>query len=56
MCHKGEAVHGRIGQGKETKNLNLVDVLTIHIRNEYRNLKRAGATLGRGLGRSEEDW
>jgi hypothetical protein len=25
-------------------------------RNEYRNLKLAGATMGRGLGRSEEDW
>jgi hypothetical protein len=25
-------------------------------RNENRNLKLAGATMGRGLGRSEEDW
>jgi hypothetical protein len=25
-------------------------------RNEYRNFKLAGATMGSGLGRSEEDW
>jgi hypothetical protein len=25
--HWGEATQGRIGQGKETKNLNVVDVL-----------------------------
>jgi hypothetical protein len=24
--------------------------------NKYRNLKLAGATMGSGLGRSEEDW
>jgi hypothetical protein len=27
--HKGEAVQGGIGQGKETKNLNEVEVLTV---------------------------
>jgi hypothetical protein len=25
-------------------------------RNEYRNFKLARATMGNGLGRSEEDW
>jgi hypothetical protein len=45
---------GTIGQGKETKHLNEVDVLSD--RNEYRNFKLAMATMGRGLGRSEEDW
>jgi hypothetical protein len=43
---------GKRGQGKKTTNLNVVDMY----RNEYRNLKLAGATMGRGLGRSEEDW
>jgi hypothetical protein len=45
---------GGIGQGKETKNLNVVEC-SLH-RNEYRNLKLAGTTMGRGLGRSEKDW
>jgi hypothetical protein len=44
---------GGTGQGKETKNLNVVDMLTY--RNEYRNLKLMWATMGRGLGKSE-DW
>jgi hypothetical protein len=51
---KGRPCTGGLGQWKETKNLNVVDVLTY--RNEYRNFKLAWATMGRGLGRSEEDW
>jgi hypothetical protein len=42
---KGRPYMGGIEQGKETKNLNV-----------YRNLKLAGATMRRGLGKSEEDW
>jgi hypothetical protein len=42
-----------IGQGKKMKNLSVVDGLLY--RNEYRNLKLAGTTVGKGLGRSEED-
>jgi hypothetical protein len=41
---------GGIRQEKETKNLNVVDVLPV--RNEYRNLKLVRATMGRGLGRN----
>jgi hypothetical protein len=51
---KGSLHTGGIGQGKETKTLNEVDVLSVQ--DEYRNLKLAGATMGSGLGRSEEDW
>jgi hypothetical protein len=40
-----------IGQGKETKNLNVVDVLTV-----WEPIKLADDTMGRGLGRSDEDW
>jgi hypothetical protein len=50
---KGRPYMGGTGQGKETKNLNVVDMLTY--RNEYRNLKLMWATMGRGLGKSE-DW
>jgi hypothetical protein len=45
---------GGIVQGKETKNLNVVYVLPV--RNEYRNFKLSGVTMGSGLGRIEEDW
>jgi hypothetical protein len=48
---KGRLCKGGIGQGKEVKNLNEVDVLTV-----FRNFKLVGATMGSGLGRSEEDW
>jgi hypothetical protein len=44
---------GRLGQSKETKNSNVIDMLN---RNEYRNLKLAGATMGGGIGECEEDW
>jgi hypothetical protein len=44
---------GRTGQRKEAKSLNVVDVLLYE--NEYRNLKLTVATIGRGIGRSEED-
>jgi hypothetical protein len=47
---KGRLHMGGIGQGKEAKNLNVV--MCSLCRNEYRNLR---ATMGRGLGRSEED-
>jgi hypothetical protein len=50
---KYRAHSGGTEQGKEIKNLNVVDVLSYS--NEYRNLKLTGATMGRGLGRSEED-
>jgi hypothetical protein len=51
---KGRPCTGVIGQGKETKNLNVVDVLTVQ--NEYRNFKLVSTIMGRGLGRSEKDW
>jgi hypothetical protein len=51
---KGKLCKSGIGQGKETKTLNEVDVLMY--RNEYRNLKLARASKGRGLRRSKEDW
>jgi hypothetical protein len=55
MCHpKGKLCKGRIGQGKEIKNLN--EVTCSQYRNEYRNFKLAWATMGNGLGTSEEDW
>jgi hypothetical protein len=41
-----------IRKGKETKNLNFVDVLTVQ---EYRNFKLAKATMGRGQRKSEEN-
>jgi hypothetical protein len=50
---KGRLLMGGKGQRKETKNLNVVDVLTA--RNEYRNFKQAGFTMGKGLGRNEKD-
>jgi hypothetical protein len=46
---------GGIGKGKETKNLNVVDVLYLYV-SKYSNLKLAEATMGRGLGSSEEVW
>jgi hypothetical protein len=49
---KGRLCTGGIGQGKETKNLNVVDVFTVQ---EYRYFKLARATMGSGLGRSKED-
>jgi hypothetical protein len=51
---KGRPCTGGIGQGKETKNLNVIDVLTY--RHKHRNLKLAKATMRRGLGTNEEDW
>jgi hypothetical protein len=42
-----------IGQGKETKSLNEVDVL---YGSEDRNFRLARATMGSRLGSSEEDW
>jgi hypothetical protein len=44
---------GGIEQGKETKNLNVVDVLSVQ--EWIKHFKLAGATMGRGLGWSEED-
>jgi hypothetical protein len=43
-----------IGKQKETKNLDVVDVLMY--RNKYSNLKLAEATMRRGHGSSEEVW
>jgi hypothetical protein len=55
MCHtKGRLQTGGIGQGKKIKNLKVL--MCSLYRNEYRNLKLAEATMGRGLGSSEEDW
>jgi hypothetical protein len=52
--HTKSRLHiGGIGQGKGTKNLKVVDVLTY--RNECTNLNLAGATMESALGRSEED-
>jgi hypothetical protein len=51
---KGRLCTGEIRQGKETKNL--MWLMCSLYRNEHRNLKLASATIGRGLGRSEEDW
>jgi hypothetical protein len=51
---RGRLCKGVTGQGKETKNLNEVDVSLY--RNEYRHSKLSGATMGSRLGRSEEDW
>jgi hypothetical protein len=51
---KGRPHTGRIGQGKETKNL--MWLISSWYRNEYRSLKLVGATMGKGLGKSEEDW
>jgi hypothetical protein len=48
---KGRLCKGEIGQGKETKNLKF----SLY-RKEYRNFKLARHTMGRGLGRSTEDW
>jgi hypothetical protein len=46
---------GGIGQGKETKNLNMTDFFHCAGTNIV-ILKLAKATMGRGLGSSEEDW
>jgi hypothetical protein len=43
-----------VGQGKESKTW--MWLMCSQYRNEYRNLKLAWPTMGRGLGRSEEDW
>jgi hypothetical protein len=51
---EGRLCKGGIGQRKETKNLN--ELLCSVYRNEYRNFKVAGATMGNRLRRSEEDW
>jgi hypothetical protein len=51
---RGVCAHGGIAQGKEFKNLNVFDVFSVQ--NGYRNIKLAGATMGRGGGKSEEDW
>jgi hypothetical protein len=49
-----ERLHlGGIGQGKETTNFNVVDMLTVW---EQIVIKLAEATMGRGLWSSEEDW
>jgi hypothetical protein len=48
-CTKGRLRMAWIGQGKETKTLNVL-MYSLY-RNEYRNLK-----LARGQGRNEEDW
>jgi hypothetical protein len=47
-------MHWRDRKGNETKNLNVVDLLTVC--NKYSNLKLAKATIGRELGSSEEGW
>jgi hypothetical protein len=50
---KGRLHLGGIRQEKETKNLNEVAVLSVQ---EFiQKFKLARATMGRGLGRSEED-
>jgi hypothetical protein len=51
---KGRLHTGGIQNRKETKYLNVVDVLTY--RNECSNLQWTGATMGRGLASSEEVW
>jgi hypothetical protein len=50
---KGWSRTGWVRQGNETKNLNLNVVDVLSVRNEYRNFKLSGATMGRELGRSE---
>jgi hypothetical protein len=52
--NKGRPHTGGISQEQETKNL--IWLMCSLYRNEYRNLKLAGATMGSGLGRNEEDW
>jgi hypothetical protein len=44
---------GGIAQGKETKTC--IWLMCSLYRKEYRNVKLAGSTMGRGLKRSEED-
>jgi hypothetical protein len=44
------------GQEKGRKSKTLMWLICSWYRNEYRNLKLARATMGRGLKRSEEDW
>jgi hypothetical protein len=46
--HQGEVTHRR--DREREGNLNVVDVLSVH-----RNLKLSGVTMGRRLGKSEED-
>jgi hypothetical protein len=48
--------HSQEGQGKEQKPKTLMWLMCSLYRNEYRNLKVAEATMGRRLGRREEDW
>jgi hypothetical protein len=50
---KGKLYKGGIGQGKETKFW--MSLMCSLYRNEYRNFRLACATMGSGLGRSEED-
>jgi hypothetical protein len=45
---KGRLHTGRTEQGKQTENLNML--MCSLYRNEYRNLKLVGVTMGRGLG------
>jgi hypothetical protein len=53
---------GRIGKGKENKNLNMVDVMCLLCRSKYGNLKLAGALwegdweVGKRSGRDEPIW
>jgi hypothetical protein len=51
---KGRPCPGGIAKGKESKNFNVV-ICSLY-RNEYRNLKLDSATMGRELGKSEEDY
>jgi hypothetical protein len=44
---------GGIGEGKETKNLNVVDMPSVQ--REYSNLKLAKAIKGMEIGSNEED-
>jgi hypothetical protein len=48
--------HAREGYGKGRKPKTCMWLLCTFYRNEYNNLKLAKATMGRGLGSSEEDW
>jgi hypothetical protein len=53
---------GRIGKGKENKNLNMVDVMCLLCRSKCGNLKLAGALwegdweVGKRSGRDEPIW
>jgi hypothetical protein len=50
---KGKLHMGGIGEGKETKNLNVVDMPSVQ--REYSNLKLAKAIKGMEIGSNEED-